>query len=339
MKVCIFGAGAIGGHVAARLALAGQAEVSLVARGAHLAAIRSQGLTLRNNEGEQWHARIASATDDPASLPPQDIVLVALKSCALPPSAAAIAGLLAEDGVAVFLNNGIPWWWNHDRPDSQRQEAPDSGRSTFLPLLDPDGALWRQVRPERTLGGVVYSPNEIESPGVVVHRSKARNQFIFGTPRQASALQRRRLDEVAALFTASGLDGRASADLYEDIWHKLLVNVAGNPVSALTRLGTVERGSDPALRQLSFTLATEIAAIARAMGWAVPDTLIEEAVAVGKAQSMRPSMLQDVLLARPMEVEALLGQPQAFAQQHGLATPGIDIILALMRGLDRARLA
>lgn len=326
MKVCIFGAGAVGGHVAARLAAAGHAEVSAVARGAHLKAIRERGLVLRNDVGEVWHAELAHATDRPETLPPQDLVLVALKACALPAHAHSLARLLAPGGAAVFLNNGIPWWWN----------AAQAGGGSALPLLDPEGQLWQQVRPERTLGAVVYSPNEIESPGVVVNRSKARNRFVFGAAQAGNAALDARLAQVVALFQQSGLPAEAAPDLRQEIWQKLLVNAAGNPVSALTRLGTAERGQDAGLRQLSLSLATEVAQIAQAMGWHLPESVIADAVAVGKAQSMRPSMLQDVLGGRPMEVEALIGQPQQFARAHGIATPSIDVLLPLLRGLDRA---
>lgn len=326
MKVCVFGAGAVGGHVATRLAAAGHAEVSVVARGAHLEAIRTRGLVLRNDVGEVFRATVACATDRPETLPPQDLVLVALKACALPGHAHSIDRLLAPGGVAAFLNNGIPWWWS----------AAAQGGGNALPLLDPEGQLWTKVRPERTLGTVVYSPNEIESPGVIVNRNKARNRFVFGTPRPGDAALDTRLAQTVALFAASGLPAEASTDVRQEIWQKLLVNAASNPISALTRLGTQERGRDADLQQLSLALATEVARIAEAMGWTLPPDAIANAVGVGKGQNMRPSMLQDVLGGRPMEVEALLGQPQAFARAHGLATPAIDVVVPLLRGLDLA---
>jgi 2-dehydropantoate 2-reductase len=326
MKVCVFGAGAVGGHVATRLAAAGHAEVSVVARGAHLKAIQERGLVLRNDVGEVWNAKVAHATDRPETLPPQDVVLVALKAWALPTLAPGFDRLLAPGGVAAFLNNGIPWWWNAAEPDG----------GSSLPLLDPEGLLWHRLRPDRTLGAVVYSPNEIESPGVVVNRSKARNRFVLETPRAGDRALDARLADVVALFRQSGLPAEAAVDLRQEIWRKLLVNTAGNPISALTRLGTVERGQDAELRLLSRAVATEIAHIAQVMGWHLPASAVADAVAVGSTQSMRPSMLQDVIGGRPMEVEALLGQPQRFARERGLSTPAIDVIVPLLRGLDRA---
>lgn len=336
MKVCVFGAGAVGGHLAARLAshAAGQTdgpEISVVARGAHLAAIREGGIRLRNNAGESWHARIAQATDKPESLPAQDVVLVALKAVSLPAQAEAIGRLLAPGGVAVFLNNGIPWWWNHGAQGL-------AGAGQPLPLLDPDAALWREVGPGRALGAVVYSPNEVEAPGAIFHRNREHNRFIVGTPRAAGEPQRQQLARVVELLRDAGLAAEASEDLCCEIWLKLLVNAAGNPVSALTCLSTGDRAADPELSQLSRGIAAEIAAIANALGWPIAASVVEAAAGVGKAQSLRPSMLQDVLLGRPMEVEALLGQPQRFAREAGVATPIIDVLLPLLRGRDRAGL-
>lgn len=330
MKICIFGAGAVGGHVATRLANAGHAEVSLVARGAHLAAIQAKGLTLNNDAGESWHARIRQATDKPDTLPPQDVVLVTLKACALPAQAETIGHLLKPGGAAVFMNNGIPWWWNQGADH-------DGGQGDgSLPLLDPEGGLWSSVRPDRALGAVVYSSNEIESPGVITHRGAKRNRFVLGGPRKLGEAQRTRLAEVEALFKASGLPAEVPEDLYREIWHKLLVNTAGNPISALTRLSTAQRALDPELHQVSRGVATEIAEIARVMGWPISPDAVTAALDVGKGLNIRPSMLQDVLLNRPMEVEALLGQPQRFAREYGILTPYIDVLVPLLRGLDRS---
>src|SRR6476661_5011818 len=167
MKVCVFGAGAVGSNIAAHLLRAGTAEVALVARGRHLEAMRQRGLTLKS-ASETFTVDAPLATDDPGSLAPQDLVLVTLKTVSLTPCAPAIARLLAPGGAALFLANGIPWWWRYGR---------DAEPAT-LPLLDPEGALWRDVRPDRSLGGVIYSPNEIAEPGVVVNR--ARSRFVLG---------------------------------------------------------------------------------------------------------------------------------------------------------------
>ena len=334
MKICILGAGAIGGHVAVRLAAAGKAEVSVIARGEHLSAIQRAGMTLRNNEGETWHARFAQATDDAFTLPPQDVVLVALKASSLPSQAEALQHLLANEGVAVFLNNGIPWWWNHGM---------QAGSHGTLNLLDPDARLWRLVRPERTLGAVVYSPNEVQSPGVVFHGNKQSNRYILGEPTDTLTP---RLQAIVDLLKDAGLGAETTRDVRRDVWEKLLINVATNPLSALTRLDTAQLAEDPDIRQLRRALVTEVTDIADIMGWTLSSQTAarpgsgsgtDKPPASRSTPGIRPSMLQDVLLGRAMEVDALLGQPQRFARENNMATPTLDVVLTLLRGLDRSR--
>ncbi|MDO9437860.1 ketopantoate reductase family protein [Hydrogenophaga sp.] len=320
-RVCVYGAGAVGGHIATRLAQGDQCELSVVARGEHLRAIRADGLHLRHVDGGSWQARPAHATDDAGELPAQDLVLVGLKAHALPAHAQALGRLLAPDGVVVFLTNGIPWWWQHGLAQAEP-----------LTLLDPDGALWRALGPERVLGAVVYSSNEVEAPGRVLHRGK--NRFILGEPNGTLSP---RLVRVVQLLQASGIHSEASAQLRTEVWRKLLFNASGNPVSALTRLGTVERVGDPALLGLCRQLVQEVALVAAASGWPVHADDLAQAGSATPVASARPSMLQDVLLSRPLEVEAILGQPQRFAREHGVDTPALDVVLALLRGLARAQ--
>ena len=198
MKVCIFGAGALGGHLAAELIAAKNAEISLIARGAQLAALRERGILLKS-AGREVGGKAAVATDDPASLPPQDIVFVALKAQTLPAAAKAIGKLIKPDGCAVFLMNGIPWWFNHALP----------GNKGTLPLLDPDGALWREVRPERVIGSVVYSPNELVAPGVIVHTNQ--NRWVFGEPDLSASA---RLKAVTDLVGATHIEASVRARIY-----------------------------------------------------------------------------------------------------------------------------
>src|SRR3954462_10622803 len=206
MKVCIFGAGAVGGHIATRLIAAKADEISVVARGAQLQALRTRGLTLRTG-GKEIHAKPAVATDDPSSLPPQDVVLVGIKATgALPAAASQIAKLIGPNGCTVFLINGIPWWWRHGR----------TGESGTLPLLDPEGALWNEVKPERTLGCVVHMPNEVVEPGVIVHTGPCH--LILGEPDNSSSA---RLKSVADMLTRGGIETHSSNDIRRDVWQKL----------------------------------------------------------------------------------------------------------------------
>lgn len=319
MKVCIFGAGAIGGHIAARMAAAKSAELSVVARGAQLDAIRRNGVTLESGDKE-YCGKPSVATDDPATLPKQDLVIVTLKAHAIPAVAATIEKLLAADGVVLFPLNGIQWWWNHGRP----------GNKGALPLLDPQGELWSRLR-ERTLGCVIYSPNEVVSPGVIVHIGG--NRWVIGEP---SDRKTPRVQAVVDLFREAGLPAEISSDIRGEIFRKLTGNAAGNTISALTRRGHYEMASDPHLRVLSIGIMRETLSVAAALGWDLRGELDPEKIAsrASPGPASTPSMLQDVQLGRPLEVECHIGQTQAFGREVNVPTPVIDIVLPLVRALD-----
>jgi 2-dehydropantoate 2-reductase len=320
MKVCVLGAGAVGGHIAARLAAANHAEVSVVARGEHLEAIRKNGITLKSG-GEEIRGKPAVAIDDAASLPKQDVVFVTLKAYSVSALAATVEQLLKPDGVAVFPLNGLTWWWNQGR---------DSAKGA-LPLLDPEGSLWSRLR-ERALGCVIYSPNEVVSPGVVVHIGA--NRWLIAEP---SDEKTRRLQAVVDLFNKSGLTAEIPADIRAEIWRKLMNNASGNTLAALTRLGHYEIASDPDIKGLGINIMRETLEVAAAMGWDLRRDIDPEKIAsrATPGPSSPPSMLQDVLRGRGLEVEAHLGQTQAFARATGVKVPTIDVVLPLLRGLDR----
>jgi len=321
MKVCIFGAGAVGGNIATRLLAAKADEISIVARGAQLQAIRTRGLTLRMG-GQEIHAEAPVATDDPSTLPPQDVVAVAVKAtAALPAAAAAVGKLLAPGGCAIFMINGIPWWWRHGR----------KGETGTLPLLDPASALWNHVKPERTLGCVVHLPNEIVEPGVIVHTGV--NHLILGEPDGSTTA---RLQAAVDMFKRGGIDTRISTDIRRDVWQKLALNASGNTLAALTRVDLGGLGTDAGLCELSIKIMREAIAVAAAQGWDLSAEMDVEKLARRGKPGQRPSMLQDVTHKRALEVEALLGQIQAFARDLKIATPNIDVILPLLRGLDGA---
>jgi 2-dehydropantoate 2-reductase len=320
MKVCVFGAGAIGGHVAARMLAAGADEVAVVARGATLRALRERGITLRSG-GSEITARPTLVTDEPARLPRQDVVLVCLKAHTAPAAAEAIANLIDPEGCAAFLLNGIPWWWNHGR----------RGSDSTLPLLDPEGALWRHVRPERAVGCVVYSANEVVTPGVIVHTGTSR--ILVGEPAGSPSA---RVQSLIELLGRAGIETNAPPDIRREVLKKLAMNASGNTIAALGRtdLGTI--ATDPSLRSLAAGLIREVLAVSKALGWDLSGEIDPEGLAAGGKPGVRPSMLQDLLQGRSLEVEAILGQVQAFAREHRVAVPLADTILPLLRSLDRS---
>ena len=328
MKICVFGAGAVGGFIAAHLARAANHEVSLVVRGAHLEAIRTRGLTLRTAQ-EEFTVRPHAATAVPRELPPQDLVIVTLKAQSQPAAAEDIAALLAPGASAVFAANGIPWWWSH-----RGVAAP--GRP--LHLLDPDAQLWERVHPERAIGCVIFSANEVIAPGVVQHSTN--NRFLLGEPDGRLSA---RVQAIAQVLRDAGLGGEATPDIRRWVWTKLLRNAPVNPLCALTRLPTNRLAEDPQLLALYDAVIDELAAVAVAQGTdlaaelpAAREVARKGPSIDGKQREIRPSMLQDAIAGRGLEIEAILGQLQAFGRESGVATPAIDMLLPLLRGLDRS---
>lgn len=318
MKVCIYGAGAVGGHLAARLAAAGKHELSVIARGPQLEAIKQRGLTV--SRGEEIHSgRPHHATDRPDTLSPQDVVIVTLKAQALLNAAASIESLLAPDGVAVFAINGIPWWWHKGLNVPQ----------TPLFHLDPDGQLWNRLK-DRTLGCVIYSPNEVIEPGVI--RSALKDRWMLGEPDGSDS---ERLNRVAEIFQSAGIRGLATTNLRDEIWYKLLINCGLNPVAALTRLPTPLMNKNPDIIALRKAVMLEVMEIALACGTDLRGKidLDELCTPTKRSGSNRASMLQDVLAGRSLEHEAILGVTVSLAQEHGVSAPRCELMLGLMRGL------
>ena len=320
MKVCVLGAGALGGHLAAQLIAAKNCELSLVTRGAQLAAIREHGITLKVG-GRELGGKPVAATDDAATLPPQDIVFVALKAQTLPVAAAAIGKLVKPDGCAVFLMNGIPWWFNHAL----------TGNQGTLPLLDPDGALWREVRPERAVGSVAYSPNEVVAPGMIVNSNQ--NRWVFGEPDLTASA---RLKTIVELVRATGIDIEESTDIRRELFKKLANNASNNTLCSLTRLDSAGVSNDDGIAGLSMGIISETLAVAAKLGWDLSKEVDPRQVATrGRGKpGAKPSTLQDVLAGKSLEIDGLLGQTQAFARELGVATPVIDVCVPLLRGLD-----
>ncbi|WP_237215427.1 ketopantoate reductase family protein [Falsiroseomonas oryziterrae] len=320
MKLTIYGAGAIGGHVAARLHRGG-ARVSLIARGAHLAAIKASGLTVHTPDGVV-EARIP-ATDNPADLGPQDAVIVTVKTPALPSVAAGIAPLLGPHTPVLFVMNGIPWWY------FDHHGGPHDGLR--LPEADPGDALRHAVGIARTLGGVVYSASEVSAPGVV-HCERGNSRLILGEP---DGRITDRAKAIAAALEAGGMTASVSPDIRTEVWAKLLGNLGSGPLCILTRMGVRDTYADPLLREAAWRSAEEGRAIAAALGRPLPPESSERVRNATMAH--KPSILQDLELGRPMELDTLFGLPLKLARIAGVPTPQLDLLVALAKQAARAK--
>ncbi|PZP44894.1 MAG: 2-dehydropantoate 2-reductase [Azospirillum brasilense] len=316
MKVCVFGAGAIGGHLAMRLAKGG-AEVSVVARGAQLAAIRARGLTVRAYDGE--HNLRVTAAEEPAELGPQDAVVVTTKSPALPQVARAIVPLLGPETAVAFVMNGIPWWY----PEGEGGVL--EGRD--MPELDPGGVLHDAVGIRRAIGGVVYSSCTVVEPGVVSVEGKI-NRLILGEPDGRATP---RVEALAALFRAGGLsEVTVTAEIRKEVWAKLMGNISSGPLCILTRRNLRETYADPAITQAAVRMTREAQAIAAGLGIVLDFDPVER-ISRAAQSAHKPSILQDLELGRPMEIETMLLAPLRLARMVGVETPTLDLAVALAK--------
>jgi 2-dehydropantoate 2-reductase len=335
MKVCVFGAGAVGGFMADGFGQNTDCEVSMINRGAHLEAIQGRGLTLVYPNGEKRTQRLR-AVPSASGLSEQDYVFVTLKTYNQPESADQIASLLGTHGVAVFVCNGIPWWWSHGlTTTTTASNAPST-------LLDPSQRLWRFVRPERAIGCVAYSTNELIAPGVVQHAGN--NLWMVGEPDGSASS---RLARCSDLMRSAGLQTETTDDIRRAVWIKLLRNASLSPLSALTRCSISEMGRREDLLAIIDAVVDEIASIALTTGYDLADDVaLAKSVARRHAEKLRltadsttvkpdrPSMLQDALSGKRMEVEAILGVPYELAVRAGIPCPNISVLLSLLRALN-----
>jgi len=322
MKFCVYGAGAIGGYLAVELALCGQ-EVSVVARGAHLDAIRKRGLTLKIH-GEERVAKVAADSDSRA-FGRQDVVICTLKAHQAFESAAAFAPLLGPDTCVVTAMNGIPWWYFY--------KTGGSFEGRHLKSVDPDGRQWNIIGPQRAIGCVVEPACEVIAPGVIAHRQF--NRFILGEPDGSRSA---RVQELSNVLTAAAFDAPVRDNIRWNIWLKLWGNVCFNPISALTgaTLGTMTGDAD--LRALCKTMMQETKAVNEALDVHIPADMMERRLAgAGAATDHKMSMLQDLERRRSLEIDALVGVVQELGRLTSVRTPVIDAVLALIK--ERARAA
>jgi len=319
MKICIYGAGAIGGFVGAKLAEAG-AEVSLIARGAHLAAMREKGLTLRMN-GESRTVRV-EATDDPRALGPQDYVIIGLKAHSLPAAVESMQPLLGNDTAIITAVNGIPYWYFY------RHGGALEGRK--LESIDPGGKQWDRLRPERAIGCIVYPATELVEPGVIQH--VYGDKFPLGEPSGESTGRAQRLADV---FAAAGLKAPVINNIRDEIWLKLWGNLCFNPISALTHATLDVIAFDPATRAVARNMMSEAKAIGDRLGVRFRVDVERRIDGAGKVGAHKTSMLQDLERGRPMEIDALVKVVQELGRMVDVPTPTLDTVLALVQ--QRAR--
>jgi len=321
MKICVFGAGAIGGYVGAKLAEAG-ADVSLVARGPHLSAMREKGLTLI--EGGETKTFNVAATDAPAELGPQDYVIITLKAHSVPQVVHTMQPLLGEATTVVSGVNGVPWWYFY------KLGGPFDGMR--LESVDPGNVQWDGFGPERVLGVVIYPAAEVIEPGTVKHIEG--NRFSLGEPDGSRSERAQRLSEALA---SAGLRAPVRPRLRDEIWVKLWGNLSFNPISALTLATLDVLTTDGDTREVCRNMMLEAQAIGETLGVKFPidvDRRIEGGREVG---AHRTSMLQDLESGRPLEIDALVGSVQELGRLTETPTPTIDTVLALVK--LRARIA
>lgn len=315
MKICIFGAGAIGGYMAAKLAAAG-ADVSVVARGPHLAAMQAHGLVLRAN-GEEivTHPRVAASAAD---LGPQDYVVITLKAHSVPGAVPQLLPLLGEKTAVVMGVNGVPWWYFFGLAGPYENHR--------LASIDPGDVQWNAITPQRVIGCVVYPAAEVPEPGVI--ELIEGDRFSLGEPDGSKS---ERVLRLADALIKAGLKAPVRPKIRDEIWVKLWGNLSFNPISALTHATLEQIVADDGTRALARAMMLEAQAIAEKLGVKFPigvDKRIEGAGAVG---AHKTSMLQDLERGRPMEIEALVGTVAELGRVTETPTPAIDAVLALVR--------
>lgn len=321
MRICIFGAGAIGGLMAARLALKGEAEVTVIARGPHLAAMQANGLRLLS-EGQEIAARprcVATA----AEAGPQDYVLVTLKAHSLPSAAAQMQPLLGPQTTIVSAVNGVPWWYFHGTGGAHEGRIVDG--------VDPGGAVTRLLPPSMTLGCIVYPAAEVIEPGVIEHTYGDR--FSLGEPDGSRSPRAQRLSEA---LIAAGFKAPVRPRIRDELWVKLWGNLAFNPISALTTATLDALIADDEQRGVARTMMLEGQRVAEALGIRFAIDVDRRIAGAAEVGAHRTSMLQDLERGRPMEVEALLGAVVELADLTGEAAPTCRTVLALVRARARA---
>lgn len=321
MKVCIYGAGAIGGYVGVQLKRAG-VDVSLVARGAHLEAMKANGLKLLIDDEER--VEHIPCSDNPADLGPQDYVIVALKAHSVPGVVDAMQPLLGNDTAIVTAVNGVPYWYYYKHGDQLENRTLES--------IDPGAKQWNGLRPERAIGCIVYPATEVVEPGVIKH--VYGDKFPLGEP---SGEITERVTKLSEAFAAGGLRAPVLPNIRDELWLKLWGNLCFNPISALTHATLDTIASDPGTRAIAKAMMLEAQEIAVQSGVNFRVSVERRIDGAGAVGAHKTSMLQDLERNRAMEIDPLVTVVQEMGRLAGIATPTIDTVLALVR--QRAQIA
>jgi 2-dehydropantoate 2-reductase len=319
MRICIYGAGAIGGSLGVQLALAGE-DVTLIARGPHLDAMRRNGVRLLIDGAER--AAHPLCTDDPAAAGVQDFVIITLKAHSVPAIVDAMQPLFGPETAVVWAVNGVPWWYFYslDPPGQERR----------LEAVDPGGHQWSRIGPQRIIGCVVYPAAEVVEPGVIQHLEG--NRYTLGEP---DGRKTERVERLARALIRAGFRAPVRR-VRDEIWVKLWGNLSFNPISSLTLATLDVIATDPGTRAIAKAMMLEAQAIGEQLGVRFPvgvEQRIDGAAAVG---AHRTSMLQDLEKGRPMEIDAIVTAVQEMGRLVGVPTPTIDTVLALVQQRARA---
>ena len=321
MKVCIVGAGAIGGLLGVRLAASGAAEVSALARGATLAALRTHGWRLDGPDGSLQAS--VRASDDPAALGTHALVVIAVKAKALPALAPTLSPLIGPGTVVLPAMNGVPWWFGDGVPGLE---------GVPLESVDPGGTIARALPPASVLGCVVHASASTQEPGRVLHRMGLG--LIVGEPRGGASA---RVQAVVDRLAQAGFEAKASDDVRRDAWYKLWGNLTMNPVSALTGATGDRVLADPLVREFCSQAMREAAAIGARVGCPIDQSPEDRHAVTARLGAFRTSMLQDVEAGRAIELDAIVGAVRELGQRTGVATPAIDALFGLTRLMARVR--
>ena len=321
MKIAIIGAGAIGGYVGVKLALAGE-DVTFIVRGANLAAIRENGMKLMMEDGTEHIARNVKATNNYDEAGPQDVVILALKAHQVESVAEDVPKLFGPDTVVVTMQNGIPYWY------FSKHGGPHEGAR--VSSVDPNGLVADRIPAERVLGCVVYPASELIAPGVVRHVEGDR--FPLG---ELDGSISERVTRVSECFINAGFKSPVLENIRAEIWLKLWGNLTFNPISALSHSTLVDICQYPLTRALAADMMTEAQAVANKLGIEFRVTLEKRIAGAEKVGRHKTSMLQDIEAGRAVEVDALVGSVVELGQLTGTPTPHIDTVYALVKLLDR----